>query len=134
MPKNDSDVFICKLKRDGYWAYPSPFVAHGGGTEIQFRNLTGDAIEIDFGSAPVHGKHLSLAPNAKGAVIVDGDAPPGLHEYVAEVTPAKAVTSVGRVRAGRAGGASATKKAAKARKVGRILVKGGSPPRIIIDT
>jgi hypothetical protein len=131
MPKNDSDVFICKLKRDGYWAYPSPFVAHGGGTEIQFRNLTGDAIEIDFGRAPVHGKHLSLAPNAKGAVIVDGDAPPGLHEYVAEVTPAKAVTAVSRVKAG---GASVTKKTAKIRKVRRILVKGGSPPRIIIDT
>lgn len=134
MGKEHSDVFICKLKREGYWAHPSPFVAHGGGTEIQFRNLTDDPIEIDFGSAPVHEKRLSLEPNAKGGVIVDGDAPSGLHEYVAEVKPKKAVTAEARVRGGKAGGAAAMKKAATTRRPRPILVKGGSPPRIIIDT
>ena len=55
MAKKDSDVFVCKRNTDGYWAYPSPFVAHRRGTQIQFRNLTGDTIEIDFGETPVHG-------------------------------------------------------------------------------
>ena len=64
MAKDRSDIFICRLKKDDYWAYPSPFVAHGGGTEIQFRNLTEETVEIDLGDAPVHKKTLSLAPEA----------------------------------------------------------------------
>jgi hypothetical protein len=44
MAKDQSDIFMCRLKKDDYWAYPSPFVAHGGGTEIQFRNLTEETI------------------------------------------------------------------------------------------
>ena len=85
--KNESDIFICKLKKDDYWAYPSPFVAHGGGFEIQFRNLTDEAIEIDLGDAPVHKQRLSLAPRAADYVIVNGDAVAGLHEYRAAVAP-----------------------------------------------
>ena len=79
MAKKDSDVFICMLEGGDYWAYPSPFVAHRRGAQIQFRNLTGDTIEIDFGTAPVHEKRLKLAPDKKGVVTVNGNAPPGLH-------------------------------------------------------
>jgi hypothetical protein len=113
MAKRDSDIFICKLAEDDYWAYPSPFVAHGGCFEIQFRNLTGDTIEINLGDAPVHKKTLSLKPGKTDYVIVNGDAEAGWHEYQAEVK---------------------TRRAAKAKKPGPILVRGGSPPRIIIDT
>ena len=113
MAKDRSDIFICRLKKDDYWAYPSPFVAHGGGTEIQFRNLTEETIEIDLADAPVHKKTLSLAPEAADYVIVNGDARAGLYEYGATV---------------------GARKAAKASKARRIRVKGGSPPRIIIDT
>jgi hypothetical protein len=115
MAKKDSDVFICKPEGGDYWAYPSPFVAHRRGTQIQFRNLTGDTIEIDFGTAPVHEKSLTLAPNKKGVVILDGDALPGLHEYVATV--------VGKYRT-----------APNSRRRTPVLVKGGSPPQIIVDT
>ena len=47
--KKESDIFICKRATGEYWAYPSPFVAHGPQAEIRFRNLTGDDITIDFG-------------------------------------------------------------------------------------
>ncbi len=107
----NSDIFICRLEEGDYWAYPSPFVAHGGNSKIQFRNLTDDTIAIDFGNAPVGKKSLSLGPNAANSVKVNGDAPAGLYEYVAELNPAKGTV-----------------------KARRILVKGGSPPRIIIDT
>lgn len=126
MAKNESDIFICKLKKHDYWAYPSPFVAHGGGTEIQFRNLTDDAIEIDLGDAPLHKTTLSLGPKGADYVVVDGDARAGLYEYTASVQPAA-------VRALRAA-ASRTKKAARTPKARRLLVKGGSSPKIIIDT
>jgi hypothetical protein len=119
MAKNHSDVFICRHARGGCWAHPSPFVAHGGGFEIQFRNLTQDVIEIDFRDAPVHKKTLSLAPRAADYVIVNGDAQAGLYPYRAEVKPARAV------------GRTARRRAANARP---ILVKGGSPPTVIIDT
>ena len=125
--KDQSDIFICKLKRGGYWAYPSPFVAHGGGFEVQFRNLTDDAIEIDFSGTPVHKETLSLEPRAADYVIVNGDAVPGLFEYVAEVKP---VTR--RVR--RAVFARAGRKAETPKRPKRIFVRGGSPPRIIVDT
>jgi hypothetical protein len=127
MAKDHSDVFICRHARGGYWAHPSPFVAHGGGFEIQFRNLTQDVIEIDFRDAPVHKKTLSLAPRAADYVIVNGDAQSGLYPYRAEVRPARAA---GRRKA-RAVAGQAPRKAAKA---GPILVKGGSPPTVIIDT
>ncbi len=117
--KNQSDIFICKLKRGGYWAYPSPFVAHGCGFEIQFRNLTKDTIEIKLGTAPVHKKTLSLKPGKADSVIVNGDAESGLHEYVAQVNPRKRVAATARLRT---------------RGARPILVRGGSPPRIIIDT
>jgi hypothetical protein len=126
MAKNESDIFICRLGKSDYWAYPSPFVAHGGGTEIQFRNLTDDAIEIDLGDAPLHKKTLSLGPTAADYVVVNGDARAGLYEYAAAVRPGAA--RVLRAAAGR------TKKAARAPKLRRIIVKGGSSPKIIIDT
>ena len=126
--KNESDIFICKLQKDDYWAYPSPFVAHGGGFEIQFRNLTDEAIEIDLGDAPVHKQRLSLAPRAADYVIVNGDAVAGLHEYRAVVAPAAVRKPPAHAAAGRARGA------APSRKARPILVKGGSPPKIIIDT
>ena len=126
MAKNQSDIFICKLRKDEYWAYPSPFVAHGGGTEIQFRNLTDDAIEIDLGDAPVHKQMLSLGPKAADYVIVNGDAKAGLYEYAASVQAVAA-------RALRAA-AARPKKAAEPGKARRIPVKGGSSPKIIIDT
>jgi hypothetical protein len=119
--KHNSDIFICKRKKDDYWAYPSPFVAHGGGFEIQFRNLTDDAIEIDFGNAPVHKQVLSLGPRATDSVVVNGDAGSGLFVYEAEVKPRTTRSSVPRT-------------AKKRRKPGAIFVRGGSPPEIIIDT
>ena len=126
MARNVSDIFICKLRKDDYWAYPSPFVAHGGGTEIQFRNLTDDAIEIDLGDAPVHRKRLSLAPKAADYVVVNGDARAGLYEYDAavEAAPVRAL----RAAAGR------SRRSAKTSKPRRVRVKGGSSPKIIIDT
>jgi hypothetical protein len=127
MAKDHSDVFICKHTRDGYWAHPSPFVAHGGGFEIQFRNLTDDTIEIDLGDAPVHKKMLSLAPRAADYVIVNGDAQAGLYTYRAEVKPARAVER----RAVRKATGKARRTAARSKP---ILVKGGSPPTVIIDT
>jgi hypothetical protein len=124
MAKKDHDIFICKIKEGDYWAYPSPFIAHGGSVEIHFRNLTDDAIEIDLGDAPVHKKVLPLAPRAADYVIVNGDATPGLYEYVAEVTPDRKRSSV----------SSVARRRARPKKRGVVLVKGGSPPRIIIDT
>ena len=126
MAKNESDIFICRLGKSDYWAYPSPFVAHGGGTEIQFRNLTDDTIEIELGDAPLHKKTLSLGPKAADYVVINGDARAGLYEYTAAVQPAAA--RVVRAQASR------TKKAARAPKARRILVKGGSSPKIIVDT
>jgi len=132
MAKSESDVFICKLRKDEYWPYPSPFVAHGGGTEIQFRNLTDDPIEVDLGDAPVHKKMLSLGPQAADYVVVNGDARAGLYEYVAAVRPAAArVLRAATATAKKAGKPAKTGKAAAARGV---LVKGGSSPKIIIDT
>jgi len=126
--KSQSDIFICKLKRDDYWAYPSPFVAHGEGFEIQFRNLTDDSIQIDLGGAPVHKQALSLDPHAVDYVKVNAGAPPGLYEYRAEVklTKPAPTPSVKTLRKSR--------KAATKRKASRILVRGGSPPRIVVDT
>ncbi len=114
MAKKDSDIFICRLEEGDYWAYPSPFVAHGRGTEIQFRNLTDDTIEIKFGSVPVGRNELTLLPKAADSVNVDSDAKAGIYEYVAQLDPARAVPTT--------------------RKASPIKVKGGSPPRIIIDT
>ena len=128
MAKKDSDVFICKLEGGDYWAYPSPFVAHRRGAQIQFRNLTGDTIEIDFGKAPVHKKSLKLAPGKKGVVTVNVNAPPGLHQYRAEVKLAEVPPAPGG-KALRRSGTAATKQ-----KQGPIFVRGGSPPQIIVDT
>jgi len=126
MAKDESDIFICRLGKSNYWAYPSPFVAHGGGTEIQFRNLTDDAIEIDLGDAPLQKKTLSLGPRAADYVVVNGDARAGLYEYTAAVQPAAARV----VRAA----ASKAKQAARVPRARRVLVKGGSSPKIIVDT
>jgi hypothetical protein len=124
MAKDQSDVFICQLGKRGYWAYPSPFVAHGGGTEIQFRNLTDDSIVIDFQGAPVHKQTLTLEPRAADYVIVDGAASAGIYAYEAEVKRTPKRSSVGKV----------VHRRAKPRRPGAIFVKGGSPPQIIIDT
>jgi hypothetical protein len=128
MAKNDSDVFICKPEGGDYWAYPSPFVAHRRGAQIQFRNLTGDTIEIDFGKAPVHKKSLKLAPGKKGVVTVNVNAPPGLHQYRAEVKLAEVPPAPGGK------GLRKSDEAPTTRKPEPIFVRGGSPPQIIIDT
>jgi hypothetical protein len=117
MAKNQSDIFICKLKKDDFWAYPSPFVAHGGGSEIKFRNLTEDAIEIDLEALPVHGQTLALPARGDNSVFVDGDAKPGFYPY-----GATALVPV------------APRGGKKARTFRRVRVKGGSSPKIIIDT
>jgi len=118
MPKKKSDVFICRLDSGEYWAYPSPFIAHGTGVAIQFRNLTDDAIEIDFKNAPLLGKGaLSLGPKAAGSVTVKAKACAGLYAYEARVTLAEVTP--------------ATRALSRAQP---IFVQGGSPPRIVIDT
>lgn len=122
MAKNQSDIFICKLKKDDYWAYPSPFVAHGGGTEIRFRNLTDEPVEISLEGMPVHRTTLSLPAGAADFVIVDGDAKAGFHPY-------KAAALVPATRATRGGRADK-----KPKRFRRVRVKGGSSPKIIIDT
>jgi hypothetical protein len=120
--KDRSDIFICKLKKDDYWAYPSPFVAHGGGTEIQFRNLTDEAVEISLEGMPVHRTTLSLPAGGADFVIVDGDAKAGFHPYkAAALVPATRATRGGRT--GR-----------KPKPFRRVRVKGGSSPKIIVDT
>jgi hypothetical protein len=119
MAKTRSDIFICNTGRNGYWAYPSPFVAHGGGTEIQFRNLTNDDIVIDLKGAPVDRARLPLARNGSGSVTVSATAVAGLYEYEAVVTVAPAT------RSSRASRTSARRRTVK--------VKGGSSPKVIID-
>jgi len=125
MAKNESDVFICKLKKDDYWTYPSPFVAHGGGTEIQFRNLTDDPLEIDLEGMPVHRQKLSLPPGGADFVIVDGDAKAGFYPYKAAVLLAAAPAT----RRGKA-----VRRSTAPEAVRRVIVKGGSSPKVIIDT
>jgi hypothetical protein len=48
--------------------------------------------------------------------------------------PKKAVAGKPLLRAGKTGRAAAARKASRTKKPGPILVRGGSPPRIIIDT
>jgi len=119
MAKARSDIFICDVGKNGYWAYPSPFVAHGVGSEIQFRNLTDEPIVIDLTGAPVDKTRLSIAGKGAGSVTVNANARAGLYEYEAIVTVAPAARSL---RSGRA--------SAKPRK---LKVKGGSSPKVIID-
>ena len=119
MAKTRSDIFICNVGRGGYWAYPSPFVAHGAGTEIQFRNLTDDEIEISLKGAPVDKPSLPLGRKGAGSVTVQANAAAGLYEYEAIVT----VASPGASQRG-------AKRAVKPRK---LKVKGGSSPKIIVD-
>jgi len=122
MAKNESDIFICKLKKDDYWTYPSPFVAHGGGTEIQFRNLTDEPLEIDLQGMPVHPQKLALPAGGADFVIVNGNAEAGFYLYEADMLLPAAPR-----------GQAATRSAA-AKAVRRKAVKGGSSPKIIIDT
>ena len=73
--KDPSDIFICKLKRGRLLGVPEPVRGpRRRNFEIQFRNLTEDAIEIDLGAAPVHKRKLSLAPGEADSVNVNGDA------------------------------------------------------------
>jgi hypothetical protein len=127
MAKDHSDIFICRLKKDDYWAYPSPFVAHGGGTEIQFRNLTDDALEIDLRGAPVHSQALSVPAGGAGAVIVDGDAKAGFYPYKAHMLVAAALPPP-------RGKGEKTQKVRAPKAPRRVAVKGGSSPKIIVDT
>ena len=116
MTKQASNVFICKLGDEDYWAYPSPFVAHGVGTKIRFRNMTKDEIDIDFGGAPVDKKALHLKADAMGEITVHDKRPAGLYLYEALVAvppPPGAVPGKPPVA---------------------VRVKGGSSPKIIIDT
>jgi hypothetical protein len=113
--KKESDIFIYSLGTGEYRAYPSPFVAHGPQAVIQFRNLTGDDITIDFGAASLNGKILTLKKRTKGVMTLARKGAPGLCQYMATVL-GKGHTLL---RSGRRM---------------PILVKGGSPPEIIIDT
>jgi hypothetical protein len=116
MPKPPSDVFICRLGDEDYWAYPSPFVAHGVGTKIRFRNMTKDEIDIHFGDAPVDKKALHLKADAMGEITVHDKGPAGLYLYEALVAvppPPGAVPGKPPVA---------------------VQVRGGSSPKIIIDT
>jgi hypothetical protein len=136
MSKDQSDVFICRLKKDDYWAYPSPFVAHGGGTEIQFRNLTDDPLEIDLTGLPVHRQTLSLPAGGIDFVIVNGDARAGFHAYRADVLLPAAAPVTRRGRTGKAGKPPrrrTTRKVTAPKTVRRVAVKGGSSPKIIVD-
>lgn len=114
--KRESDIFICKRATTGeYWAFPSPFVAHGTQPKIQFRNLTGSDITIDFGAASLNGRILRLKRRTKRVVTLNGKAARGLCEYVATVLGKHHVLRGSQKRQ-------------------PVLVKGGSPPEIIIDT
>lgn len=113
--KEQSDIFICKRATGEYWAYPSPFVAHGPQAEIRFRNLTGDDITIDFGDASRNSTILNLKKRKRGVVTLARGAAPGLHEYVATVS-------------GKQHQLRGSKHCLP------VLVRGGSPPEIIIDT
>jgi len=119
MAKTRSDIFICNTGKNGYWAYPSPFIAHGTGSEIQFRNLTNDEIVIDLTGAPVDRTRLPLARNGSGSVTVNANAAAGLYEYEAVVTVAPAARSF-----------RSSRTSPKPRK---LKVKGGSSPKVIID-
>jgi hypothetical protein len=119
MAKTRSDIFICNTGKSGYWAYPSPFIAHGAGSEIQFRNLTNDEIVIDLTGAPVDRTRLPLARNGSGSVTVNANAAAGLYEYEAVVTLAPAARSF-----------RSSRTSPKPRK---LKVKGGSSPKVIID-
>lgn len=124
--KVESDIFICNVGPDDYWAYPSPFVAHRAGTRIQFRNLTDHPLEIDMQATPVTPKSLSVAAHGSAIVTVDGNARAGLHGYRASaVLPAPAPP------ASRGQGAL---KQPPPKALRYVAVKGGSPPEIIIDT
>lgn len=121
--KRESDIFICNVGPDDYWAYPSPFVAHRAGTTIQFRNLTDEPLEIDMQATPVTPTSLSVAPHASAFVTVNKNARAGFHRYRADalvpapVTPSRKMVSTAAPKALR-----------------YVAVKGGSPPEIIIDT
>jgi len=119
MAKARSDIFICNMGKQGYWAYPSPFVAHGAGTEIQFRNLTNEEIVVDLTGAPVDRTRLPLARHGSGSVTVDANAPAGLYEYEAVVTVTPAVRS--------------SRSSRTRSKPRTVKVKGGSSPKVIID-
>lgn len=131
MARNESDIFICRLKQDDYWAYPSPFVAHGGGTEIHFRNLTDEPLEIDLQGMPVHRQSLSLPARGADFVIVDGDARAGFYAYKADMlVPAAAPAT----RRGGTGTRTTRRTVTAPRPLRRVAVRGGSSPKIIIDT
>jgi hypothetical protein len=113
MPKAESDIFIYKLKKADYWAQPSPYVARARG-EIQFRNLTGDAIEIDMQDVPVNKRRLALRERPVDSAVVNDGAAPGVYEYVVTATVPPSRGSKQKPR--------------------KVAAKGGSSPRIIIDT
>ena len=122
MAKDESDIFIYEPKKGDYWAHPNLFVAHGTRPQIRFRNLTAEKLEIDLQGTPVHPQKLPLPAGGVGVVTVDDDAKAGFHLYKADMLlPAaprgKAVT-----------------RSAAAKAVRRKAVKGGSSPKIIIDT
>lgn len=117
--KRQSDIFICGVGPDDYWAYPSPFVAHRAGTTIQFRNLTNEPLEIDMQATPVTPTNLSVAPHGSAFVTVNKNARAGFHRYRADALAPAPASSGGKV-------------GPKAYRY--VAVKGGSPPEIIIDT
>lgn len=117
--KRQSDIFICNVGPDDYWAYPSPFVAHRAGTRIQFRNLTNEPLEIDMQATPVTPTSLSVGRHGSAFVTVNKNARAGVHRYRADAVAPATVTPGGK---------------AASRAFRYVAVKGGSPPEIIIDT
>jgi hypothetical protein len=124
MAKAESDVFIYKVKKDDYRAHPSPFVAHGAGTEVKFRNLTDETVEIDFTGMPVHEPTLTLAASGIDSVFVNGDATPGYYTYAAHALVRAAAPAASRRRAAKAPSRKAPR---------RVAVRGSSPPTVIVD-
>ena len=121
MAKDESDVFIYKVKKDDYRAHPSPYVAHGTGTEVKFRNLTDETVALDFAGVPVHEPTLKLPAGTSDSVFVNGDARPGLYEYKAHAL----------LKAPGARNTGAKARAPKAPR--RVAVRGSSPPTVIVD-
>jgi hypothetical protein len=80
---------------------------------------------------PVHRQSLSLPAGGADFVIVDGDAKAGFYPYKADMLLPAAVSATTR---GKAGARRTIRKATAPKALRRVAVKGGSSPKIIIDT
>lgn len=81
--KPDSDIFVTRVrvgKGVEYHVYPSPFIVRQDASVIQFRNLSGQNLEIDLHALPVVPKTLRLPAGITDSVALD-DPSSGLYEY-----------------------------------------------------